>query len=98
MTDTTTPPRRRRARCHVPPSRRKRRPAPSPSRTAPAAATPAIARGVGEPTTAEAAALSTLQGSTAEKIDQLHREMFAGSALGHHTGLSGTWSTPSRSA
>lgn len=53
----------------------------------PAAATPATARGVGEPTTAEAVALSTLQGSTAEKIDQLHREMFAGSALGHHTGL-----------
>ncbi len=53
----------------------------------PTASTPATARGVGEPTTAEAAALSTLQGSIAEKIDQLHREMFAGSALGHHTGL-----------
>ncbi|MFH6786317.1 MULTISPECIES: hypothetical protein [Methylobacterium] len=53
----------------------------------PAAATPATACGVGEPTTAVAIALSTLQGSTAERIDQLHREMFAGSALGHHTEL-----------
>lgn len=65
-------------------------PSDAPAATAPdspAAATPAAGRGLAETTTTEAVALATLQGSTAEKIDQLHREMFAGSALGHHTEL-----------
>lgn len=53
----------------------------------PAAATPAASRGLPKTAAAEAVALSTLEGSAAEKIDQLHREMFAGSALGHHTEL-----------
>ncbi|MGF3025548.1 hypothetical protein ACQVP2_22320 [Methylobacterium aquaticum] len=55
------------------------------TRAEPAADT--VPDGPGAIATAEAVALSTLQGSTAEKIDQLHHEMFAGTALGHHTEL-----------